>query len=65
MEQLRERIWISGDGTRYSVRLHVGSLHFSTLDGRRLGSVPTNGRDLVSLDREELEALLQDARGRG
>lgn len=30
-----------------------------------LGSVPAVGRTLVSLDREELEALLQDARGGG
>jgi hypothetical protein len=59
-----ERVWIARDGHRYTVRLWRGWLHFTRLDGRHVGAVAAEGRDLVSLDTEELEALLQDARGR-
>lgn len=68
MRQHGERIWIGRDGHRYRVLLVRDRLCFGTFDtfeGRWLGSVAAKERDLPMLTRDELEALLQDARGRG
>ncbi len=65
MPEHGERIWIGRVGHRYRVTLVRDRLCFGTFDGRWFGSVAAKDRDLVVLAREELEALLQDARGRG
>lgn len=59
------RVWLASDGRRYQAAHARDRRCFGRLDGRWLGSVPAVERDLVSLETEELESLLQDARGRG
>jgi hypothetical protein len=63
-----ERLWIARDGHRYRVRILPGVRYvaFESLDSDWTGAAPVaDDCNMIGLDSEELETLLQDARGRG